>query len=170
MEIQKVSWWHDKIIDQMVASPTLHQGEIAATMGYTQGWMSIMVNSDAFKERLAERKAEIVDPTIRASLEEKFRALADMSMQVIMRQLEANPTPGVALKALDIASRAYGYGKPSAPTQNVQVNVAVVPEKALNGHDWVEAHFSKPTSQVRVADQVPAPASASAPDCAPRPA
>ena len=56
-DLKKISYTHDAIIDAIIASPGVSQGELAKEFGYTQTWLSIMIGSDAFQSRLTERKA-----------------------------------------------------------------------------------------------------------------
>lgn len=155
--IEKVSYTHDAMIDLIVANPAISQGQIAAHFGYSQTWVSIVFNSDAFKERLEARKNELVDPAIRASIEEKFRALADLSFQVVMEKLHASRDAKVGLAGLEIASKALGYGAKAAPSQQVNVNiqpVAVVPAKALSSDEWMQS-YSPAAAPLPVAFDVP---------------
>jgi hypothetical protein len=141
-EIQKVRWNHDAMIDYMLANPDQTQGEIAAVFGYTQSWLSIIVNSDAFQERLAERRQEVVDPVLRATVEDRFKALAARSAEVLLEKLDAAPSEKTALAALEITSRALGYGA-KGPQTAVQVTfapVAVVPAKELSSEAWMQSY------------------------------
>jgi hypothetical protein len=153
-EIQKVKYTHDGMIDLIVANPSLAQGEIAAVFGYTQTWISIIFNSDAFKERLEERKSELVDPVIRATIEEKFKALASLSMEIVLEKLHATRSEHTALKALDISARALGYGSKVGGQAPVSVHfhpVAVVPAKELNSDAW-RTSFSPHRAAQRAVD------------------
>lgn len=89
-EIKSVRWHHDAIIDMMIAEPSIHQNEIARQMGFTPSWLSIIVNSDAFKERLADRKAEIVDPKLAASVRDRLEGVANRAMDKILERLDSN--------------------------------------------------------------------------------
>lgn len=135
-QIQKVSYSHDGMIDLIVADPTISQNAIAAHFGYTPGWVSQVFNSDAFKERLAARKDELIDPVIRASIEEKLQALADKSIQVLLEKLHTTQNPSVAIRALDVSSRALGYGAKSGTSVQVNNFIAHVPPRAVSVDDW----------------------------------
>lgn len=138
--IDKVRYSHDAMIDLIIENPAISQGEMAAYFGYTQGWVSQVINSDAFRERLAERKEELVDPRIRMSIEERIRGLADKSIEVLLQKLHETNNMNVAVRALDVATRALGYGaKPSAA---VQINnyVAHIPPRAPDSSAWVEGY------------------------------
>lgn len=156
-EIQKVSYTHDGMIDLIVSNPAISQGQIAAHFGYSQTWVSIVFNSDSFKERLEERKAEIIDPALRASIEEKLRALADLSFQVVMDRLAAGRDAALGLKSLDLATRALGYGASPRAVQQTVVNVqpvAIVPAKELNSEAW-KAAFDPRRPALEVVDVEP---------------
>lgn len=135
--IQKVRYTHDAMIDLIVGNPWISQGELARHFGYTEGWVSQVIASDVFQARLAERRNEIVDPTLRATIEDKFKGLIERSYRVLMRKLEdGKVSDETVLKTLEVAARAAGYGSKSAQV-NVQANfVAVVPAKAASSAEW----------------------------------
>ena len=86
--VQKVSYTHDKLIDLVVANPRVRQGALAAYFGYTEGWVSRVMSSDAFKLRMAQRRMALVDPLITATLEERFSALALRGLEVMQEKLD----------------------------------------------------------------------------------
>lgn len=137
--IQRVSYSHDAMIDLIIAAPGAKQGDIAKHFGYTEAWVSRIMNSDAFQARLAERKTELVDPVLVASIDEKLRALASKSLDVVMDKLTLTPTLDAGLKALEITTKALGYGARQS-NLNVQQNfVVALPPKATSAAEWIEA-------------------------------
>ena len=140
--IQRVKYTHDAMIDVLIARPGLSQGQLAKEFGYSEPWISRIINSDSFQARLAERKSDLIDPSIVMSFDEKLRALADQSLEKIMEKI-AQPVnmPGVAdaaLKALDMSTRALGYG---AKAQNVGLQqnfVVAMPAKVMDPVAWAE--------------------------------
>jgi len=147
-EIAKVRYTHDAMIDFIIANPALRQNDIAKSFGMSVGWISQVFSSDLFQKRLAERKAQLVDPTIVASLEEGFAGVARRSMQVVMEKLDTNPTMDSALQAMAISSKALGYGArgTGAGAQvSVQNNVVVmVPQKSANSEEWEGCYGAAP--------------------------
>lgn len=141
--IQKVNYSHDAMIDQIVANPWVSQGQLARYFGYTEGWVSQIIASDSFQSRLAERKNELVDPTIRATIEERFKGLVIQSLEVLRRKLESPiVSDELALKALDVAAKAAGYGaKAPLVNQNMQF-VVQVPSKAGSSEEWSKTYSS----------------------------
>ena len=138
--IARVKYSHDAMIDLLIANPAISQNEIAATFGYTVPWVSRIMNSDAFQARLALRKEELLDPVIVASIEEKFRALASKSHDVVLDKLSVSNSAELGLKALEISAKALGYG---ARQQNLSVQtnfVVALPAKAADAGSWASAH------------------------------
>lgn len=138
--IARVKYSHDAMIDLLIANPAISQNEIAANFGYTVPWVSRIMNSDAFQARLALRKEELLDPVIVASIEEKFRALASKSLDVVLDKLSVTNSAELGLKALEISAKALGYGA-RQQNLNVQTNfVVALPEKADSAESWAAAH------------------------------
>lgn len=146
--IARVSITHDAVIDLLIANPAIKQGEIAKHFGYTQSWVSRFMNSDAFLARLAARKADIVDPAIFLSVDEKLRAVASKSLDVVLEKLELVPTMGEALEAVGIVTKALGYGARQT-NLNVQTNfVVAMPQKAADAGEWA-ARYGGTSPQLR---------------------
>lgn len=143
--VARVSYTHDAMIDLLIANPGISQNELAKHFGYTAAWISRIRNSDAFLARLAERKADIVDPTIIATVEEKFRAVASKSLDIILEKLEL-PVANFdqALAAATIAGKALGYGARQANVQLQQNFVVALPGKAQSAQDWAAEHSPAP--------------------------
>lgn len=142
--IAKVSYTHDAMIDLIIAQPSISQGELAKFFGYTQSWVSTVKNSDAFQARLAERKAELIDPAITASIDEKFRALADSSLNLLIERVTSavKPSDDFLLQTAKLSAGALGYGA-KAPAASNTTNIAVVvqvPPKIQSSVDWAAAH------------------------------
>lgn len=154
--IARVKYTHDAMIDLIIANPALTQNELAKNFGYTVPWVSRIMNSDAFQARLAERKSELVDPSLVASIDEKLRALASKSLDVVLEKLTVTQSAEMGLKALEISSKALGYGA-RQQNLNVQQNfVVALPPKAASAADWAAAHG--PQSGGVVLDVTPVPA------------
>ena len=140
LAIGRVKYTHDAMIDLIIAQPAISQGELAKHFGYTQSWVSRIMNSDAFLARLAQRKADVVDPQLVLSVDEKLRAVASKSLDKVLEKLEAAPSFDQALAAVNIASKALGYGA-RQQNLNVQQNfVVALPPKAASASEWAAAH------------------------------
>lgn len=122
---QKVSYTHEALIDLIISNPRLTQNQLAEHFGYTASWISQIISSDAFQSRLAERKDELIDPVLRASVEQQFQGIIRRSIAILEEKLN-RPTEQIpdnlALRAFDISTRAAGYGARTEQPK-VQVNV-----------------------------------------------
>lgn len=142
--IARVKYTHDALIDLIMANPELSQGDLAKLFGYTEGWISRVMNSDAFLNRMAERKTELIDPTIRLSFEEKLKALADKSIDIVHEKLATVKSVDLAMKALELSTKALGFGARSAHVAVQQNFVVALPPKAASAAEWAAAHGPQP--------------------------
>lgn len=126
--IQKLNYTHEALVDMIISRPEITQNELAVMFGYQPAWISTVMASDAFKERLVARRGEVVNPVLIASVEERFEALTQRSLEVLQEKLAmpANEVPDqLALQAAALGARGMGKGGfgSSASQVNVQVNV-----------------------------------------------
>lgn len=111
VQVERISYTHDAVIDFMIAHPEASQGNIATVFGYTQSWMSIIINSDAFQARLRERKGEIVDPALLATVNDRFKGVLARSLEKLADLLETpSPPPNVILKAVELGAKGLDVG------------------------------------------------------------
>jgi hypothetical protein len=143
--IQKTAYSHEAMIDLIIANPRITQNQLASEFGYSVGWVSRVMGSDAFQAALARRRDEVTDPFIIASLEEKFKGLVNQSVEILMNKLDATQSADLAIKTLDLGSKALGFGAREKNQTNVQNNFVVqLPPKAINATDWAERHSPEP--------------------------
>lgn len=137
-EIASVRYTHDAIIDEILVDPAISQGELARRFGYSQAWVSIIINSDAFKARLAERKGELVDPAIRASIEERLESLAKRSLDRLLDRVESSvplkPMELVAIAKLGVGDRA---NRPAGPAVSNNLYVFTAPPVPHSSKEWL---------------------------------
>jgi hypothetical protein len=122
----KVSYTHEAMIDLLLTRPGITQNELAEAFGYTPAWVSRIMVSDAFRAKLAERRAEIIDPEVRDRAKKNFEAIVLRSQDLLMEKLNASATQvsdATVLRALDISSKAIGYGARAEVLQPVAINV-----------------------------------------------
>lgn len=114
--IVKLRYSHEAMIDLIIASPAISQNELAMRFGYTPAWISNIFASDAFRAKLAERRKEVIDPTLVATIEERFRGLAYQSLEVLKRKLDEPAVKAeVALRAAELGAKALGLGGHAPP-------------------------------------------------------
>ena len=116
--IEKVSYTHQDMADFILANPAVSQNDLALRYGYRPHTISVIKNSDAFQVYLATRRAEIVDPVLTATVEDRMRAVTVRSLEVLQEKLEMpahQVSDELALRAAQMGSKALGMGIAAAP-------------------------------------------------------
>lgn len=139
--VQKVSITHDAILDFVITNPAATYREIAGAFGYSPEGIGIICRSDSFKARLEARKADLVDPIIRQSVEERLTGMAHASLDILQRKLATSEDANLALKALDSVTKhtAAAYGARNGQPVGGPTFVVHLPGPAQNSAEWSKA-------------------------------
>jgi hypothetical protein len=122
--IKKMRYTHTDLIDYIIANPWASQNELAARYGYTPSWLSNIMASDAWQAAMASRRDEVVDPALKASLEERFKGVVIQSLNRLQEKLNApQVSDQVVLRAVELGARACGMGGRAAPTEGAPAPV-----------------------------------------------
>ena len=156
-ELQRIHYTHDAMVDLIISRPMITREEIAKYFGYSPQWVRRVINCDAFLERLALRKSEIIDPAIAAGLEERFRDLALVSMEVLLNKLETTKEAKLAGQTLELSIKALGMGARQANVNVQNSFVVAMPGKAASEQAWADSYSSAPKIGAR-ADFIDVPA------------
>jgi hypothetical protein len=140
----RLNYTHDALIDAILANPHLRQKDFAEMFSRTPQWVHLVMASDAFKARLAERKAQIVDPILGVTTENRLEAVANASLEKLLDKLSnpaAVPSDDFVLQSAKMATSAMGYGARVQPGGQTNVAVIVqVPPKSASAEEWAQAH------------------------------
>lgn len=129
----KMNYSHLDMIDFIIANPSISQGALAARYGYTQAWICQVMQSDAWQSLAAKRRTEIVDPTLLATVNERFQAMTVRSLERLMEKLDAPVvSDGVVLKAVELGARAMGVGGNAAPSAPPQDHLAQLANRLID--------------------------------------
>lgn len=149
-QIARVRYTHDAMIELVLQNPWISQNEIAEHFGYSPSWVSTIFASDSFQARMAQRKDQLIDPQIRATVEERFKALVIQSLSILQKKLDNNPTDDLVLGAAAIGAKALGYGARTASVK-VETNFIVhVPEKVKDSRTWENEYTSLPEAGAEI--------------------
>lgn len=121
--IAKLRYSHEAMIEMIVADPAIHQNELCRRFGMTPSWISTVINSDAFQVKLHERMGEVWGE-MAVSMSDQFKGLMARSMEILRAKLDSHHTvvpDQLALRTLELTSRAAGYGARDTTTVNVNV-------------------------------------------------
>lgn len=138
--IAKPSYTHAAMIDVIVMNPMVSQRDLAAHFGFTESWISQILRSDALRELLAARKAELIDPVVLQGIEKRMEALAMQSLEILQENLQTKRSADVAIKALDLTTRALGFGVKAVGVQINQNFVVAMPQKEVDGESWTRRY------------------------------
>ena len=114
--LAKIRYTHEDMIDYLIVNPQASQNQLAARYGYSAGWVSNIMASDAWKAKFAARREEIVGADLVATVKERFEGLTHLSLVRLQAELEKPACPpGVMLKALELGAKAMGVGGNAQP-------------------------------------------------------
>ena len=134
MQIDDVNYRHEAIADFMLTHPEMKKGEIAETLGFTQAWLSAVINSDAFiayyEQRRLSYNAELHQQTVN-KLYELAIASADQLVDIVQAE---GTDPRIIIDAKDKALQHLGYGTKNgsqAPGGGNTTNIFVASPEGL---------------------------------------
>lgn len=137
-QIRKLRYSHEAMVELIITNPWISQNEIAAIFGRTPPWISIVMNSDAFKARLEERREELVDPTLRVSIKERFTAALTRSLERLQEKLEQPSVPdNLILRSIEVGAKGLGVGGfaptalPAAPPPPTGDRLVILADRLL---------------------------------------
>lgn len=120
--------WHDQLIDYVMAHPTASLKEISVAFGGKNiAYLSVVMNTDMFKQRLEQRRAAFTRG-LDASIQHKLLTTLDLTLDVVREQIEQKRTqiPFKDTTAfVNSTLERLGYGTKSA---GVQVTVNAQPQ------------------------------------------
>ncbi len=114
--VAKMNYSHQDMIDFIISNPGCTLKQVASRYGYTEAWICNVQASDAWKSAFAARRAEIVDPTLVQTVNERFEGITILSLERLKQKLEApQVSDNVVLKAVELGAKAMGVGGNAPP-------------------------------------------------------
>lgn len=121
-QIQSLSHTHEAMMDWLIANPQLGLREMSAYFGYSVSWLSVVINSDAFKQKYAERRGEL-DSAVTMGIRERLQACAEIGLEKIAHVLEKSEDPKVLVDATDKILHRMGYAPNTAKAPGGDTNI-----------------------------------------------
>lgn len=133
MFIEKMGIKHTAILDYILLNQgRVTQADVARHFGMTRVWVSCIMNSDAFKAALAERRAEIGE-LVNITVADRINGVAAMGLEKLGAMVETSLDPDFILDATDKLLQRAGYGKSGGPStivnNNTQINTYIPVER-----------------------------------------
>lgn len=160
-EIASMNHRHEAIALWMLANPDKPLKECAIALGYTQSWLSIIINSQAFRDYYGKMREECDGPEI-ISLREKLTGVANMAIERLGERAQCEQDTKLLLDIADKALHRLGYAPqrgpepaPSSTTVNQQNNFYTADPSLLA--QARAAMLTKNDSKETILDALPAP-------------
>lgn len=109
-EITKLKVKHEALMDYMLANPTCTYREISAAFGVTIPWISCIVNSDVFREKLQEKQGDLFESGVLAPLENKMAAVVDLTLERLAEKVQHSESLPDLTNTADKLLGRLGYG------------------------------------------------------------
>lgn len=112
--------WHEELLEFIIANPRASGAETALYFNVTESWLSIVKNSDAFRELWAKRRPEHFS-RVSAGVSEKLTALAEVTLDALTdvvekEKREGNATVASLRETAEMTLKAMGFGNKSHNT------------------------------------------------------
>jgi hypothetical protein len=91
---------HDSLVEYLLHNPTMKMGEVAAYCGITRTALSIIVHSDLFQARLAQRREEYYG-TVGRPIRDKIMGVAAAALDRLGEEVETSLDGGFLLETAD---------------------------------------------------------------------
>jgi len=119
-KIVSISYTHEAIMAYMIAFPHHGLREIGSYFGYSQTWLSQLINSDLFRAKLKERQDEHFSK-LSATIVEKIEAAAHVGIEKLGNMLEKSEDPKFVKDATSDLLAKMGFGAPRS-SAGVSIN------------------------------------------------
>lgn len=138
---------HEAMVDLIVRNPGWTHKKYAAHWGKGTAWFSSVLASDSFQLELDKRRHEILDPSITATMEERFRALTVRGLEVLQDKLDSKEvSDNIVLRATEIGVKALGMGQAVAPPTAPTGNVETLAERLISAFETQRRNARQPVT------------------------
>lgn len=160
LQVQKVSWWHERLADWMIACPDQNIADAAKYFDCHPNTLSIIKNSDSFKQYWSTRSAEASSAVV-TDVKDKMLAITEVALDNISNRLKMQGSVMpidtlVGITAMGMKSMGYGVSK--SPTVVINNN-GVDPALLALARERIQNKFGVETAQanaeVLIATPVP---------------
>ncbi len=170
VQIKKVSWWHERLADWLIANPHKKLKHAATEFECSVPWLSIVKNSDAFKEVFQQRSAAVSDGVVNgtvasiAGVREKTETMTELALDALNERLarevdckdEVVPRQEL-LEIVDKGMARLGYGANKSLPAPISINadkVAIVNRQELSAaRDKIMQASGVETNQIEAKPQ-----------------
>lgn len=112
----------EAMVELIIQHPDWSHAALAEAFGRPPHWTSAVLASEAFQKALDGRRHEVADPSLSATMEERYAALAIQAVSVLQKKLESPAASDLlVIQAAGLGVKALGMGiKPPESAAPVQ--------------------------------------------------
>lgn len=133
-KLGRISHRHEAIINWLITYPDRSLRDCSAYFGVSQSWLSVVIHSDIFQEKLRQRQEEVFSATVQ-NIRTKLEGVAHVALDRLGEMVDSSSDADFILDAADRALHRLGYAPQpkhaQAAVQNTQVNINVVDSSTL---------------------------------------
>jgi hypothetical protein len=142
-QIQSLKPMHEAIMDFLLANPSTTYREISATFGVTIPWISCIINSDVFQDKMKDKQGEMFQVGVLQPLEGKMRGVVDLTLERLAVKVQtAESLPDLTNTADKLLGR-LGYG-PKGNSEGSTTNNIFAPALIQRAQLLMQGDFSGP--------------------------
>lgn len=133
-QVKHVRWWHEAVVDWELENPGLTMNECASYFDVSPSYLSILRNSDAYKE-YAERRRREHNSNVSETIIQKTEKLAKIAVDVLTERIDSERKTillGGVKDTAEMALKSLGFGLPrggdtrtgAAPAMVININAS----------------------------------------------
>lgn len=126
---QRLNYSHQALVEQILANPTASNAKLGLVFGRSKEWVGMVKNSGLFRELIAKKRSELMDPVLQAEFEERLDMVSMRAVEVLAEKLSkpaAEIPDDLVMQAAIFGAKAKGVGgyasRPVAPPPPVDAN------------------------------------------------
>lgn len=138
--MKKLNHRHEAMINWLIANPHRGLGEMARDLGYSQAWVSTVVNSDMFQAAY-RRRCEELGEVVTHSISAKLQRAGALWLDRVNRKLEEEE---VSERFLAESGRTIlkALGGPTEVQQHQHIHLMVDAERLERARELAAARFA----------------------------
>ena len=102
---------HQAMIDLMISQPNYTHEQLCSHFGRPASWLCSVLASDSFQSTLDPVRHLVLDPSLTANMQERFKALAIRTSNVMLTKMDGKEVSDfLVIKAGEVSIKALGLG------------------------------------------------------------
>lgn len=112
-----VPLYHPEAMVQLILqNPSWDKAKLAKHFGKPESWFSSVLASERFQQAIEPYRANLPDPSLTATMEERVKAMAIRSMDVLLVKMDSKEASDLlVLKAAELGIKGLGMGQIEKP-------------------------------------------------------